>query len=63
MGQYILKRILWAVPVLLGVTFIAYAMLLATGDPAAALAGEHATPEMRAALRERLGLDDPLLVQ
>jgi peptide/nickel transport system permease protein len=38
-------------------------MLLLTGDPAAALAGEHATPEMKAALRERLGLDDPLPIQ
>jgi peptide/nickel transport system permease protein len=63
MTQYILRRLLLAIPVLLGVTFLAYSMLLMTGDPAAALAGEHATPEMRAALRERLGLDDPLPVQ
>jgi len=38
-------------------------MVLLTGDPAYALAGEHSTPEMRAALREKLGLDDPLPVQ
>lgn len=63
MTQYILRRLLLAIPVLLGVTFFAYAMLLMTGDPTSALAGEHATPEMRAAVRERLGLDDPLLVQ
>lgn len=63
MAQYTLRRLLLAIPVLIGVTFLAYSMLLMTGDPAAAMAGEHATPEMRAALRERLGLDDPLPVQ
>lgn len=63
MAQYILRRLLQAVPVLIGVTFFAYGMLLLTGDPTSALAGEHATPEMREAVRERLGLDDPLPVQ
>ena len=63
MIQYILRRLILAVPVLLGVTFIAFGMLLATGDPTSALAGEHATPALRAAIREQLGLDDPLPVQ
>ena len=63
MGQYILRRLVQLIPVLLGVTFFAYSLLLLTGDPTSALAGEHATPEMRAAVRERLGLDDPLPVQ
>lgn len=63
MAQYVIRRLLLAIPVLFGVTFIAYSMLLMTGDPTAALAGEHATPELRAALRERLGLDDPLPIQ
>ena len=63
MGRYILRRLIQLIPVLLGVTFFAYSLLLLTGDPASALAGEHATPEMRAAVRERLGLDDPLPVQ
>lgn len=63
MIQYILRRIFLAIPVILGVTFLAYAMLLATGDPTTALAGEHATPELREAVREKLGLNDPLLVQ
>jgi peptide/nickel transport system permease protein len=38
-------------------------MVLMTGDPTSALAGEHATPELRAQIREQLGLDDPLPVQ
>jgi peptide/nickel transport system permease protein len=63
MIQYILRRLILAVPVLLGVTFIAFGMLLATGDPTSAMAGEHATPALRAAIREQLGLDDPLPVQ
>jgi len=63
MGEHVFRRIIQAIPVVLGVTFLAYGMVLLTGDPASALAGEHATPAMRAALRERLGLDDPLPVQ
>lgn len=63
MTQYILRRIVLLIPVMLGVTFFAYTMLLLTGDPTSALAGEHATPELRQAVRERLGLDDPLPVQ
>ena len=63
MIQYIIRRLLLVFPVLIGVTFITFAMLLATGDPTSAMAGEHASPALRAAIREELGLDDPLLVQ
>lgn len=63
MTQYILRRLILLIPVVLGVTFFAYSMLLLTGDPTSALAGEHATPEMREAVRERLGLNDPLPIQ
>jgi peptide/nickel transport system permease protein len=63
MTEYIIRRLALAIPVLIGVTFFAYSMVLMTGDPTSALAGQHATPETRAAIRERLGLDDPLLVQ
>ncbi len=63
MTKYILRRLLLVIPVVVGVTFIAYGMVLLTGDPTSALAGEHATPEMRQQVRERLGLDDPLPVQ
>ena len=63
MIQYVLRRLLMAIPVLIGVTFLTFGMLLATGDPTSALAGEHASPALRAAIREELGLDDPLLVQ
>ena len=63
MTQYLIRRLILAIPVVIGVTFFAYSMVLLTGDPATALAGEHATPAMREALREKLGLDDPIFVQ
>jgi peptide/nickel transport system permease protein len=63
MIQYIIRRLLLVFPVIIGVTFLTFAMLLATGDPTSAMAGEHASPALRAAIREELGLDDPLLVQ
>jgi peptide/nickel transport system permease protein len=63
MIQYIIRRLLLVFPVIIGVTFLTFAMLLATGDPTSAMAGEHASPGLRAAIREELGLDDPLLVQ
>jgi peptide/nickel transport system permease protein len=63
MTQYLIRRLILAIPVVIGVTFFAYSMVLLTGDPATALAGEHATPQMREALREKLGLDDPIFVQ
>lgn len=63
MLKYILRRILQMIPVLLGVTFFAYSLLVLTGDPVSAMAGEHATPEMRERIREQMGLNDPLPVQ
>ena len=63
MTQYIIRRLLLAIPVIIGVTFVAYAMLLFTGDPTTALAGERATPELQALIRARYGLDDPVYIQ
>jgi peptide/nickel transport system permease protein len=63
MTRYLLRRLLLVIPVIIGVTAFAHGMLLLTGDPTSALAGEHATPELREAVRERYGLDDPWLIQ
>ena len=63
MTQYILRRLALAIPVILGVTIVTFGMLLLTGDPTSALAGEHATPEMREYIREKMGLDDPFFIQ
>lgn len=64
MLSYVIRRLLLVVPTLLGVTLIVFSMVrLIPGDPAIAIAGEHASAETISAIRERLGLDRPLPVQ
>ena len=64
MGRYILKRLLQLVPVLLGISLLVFAFLhLIPGDPALVLLGDRANPEQVAALRERMGLNEPLPLQ
>ena len=64
MLKYIVRRLLGAIPVLFGLSLILFAFIhLLPGDPAAAILGQHARPELVLALRHRLGLDDPLPVQ
>jgi peptide/nickel transport system permease protein len=64
MAQYILRRLLNLLPVLLGITLLVFTLLhLIPGDPAVVILGERATPEQVAALRERLGLNQPLPLQ
>jgi len=64
MAGYILKRLLSAVPVLLGITVIVFAiMALIPGDPATAILGSYATPENVEKLNRDLGLDKPLVQQ
>lgn len=64
MGRYISRRLLNLIPVLLGITLLVFAFLhLIPGDPATVMVGERATPEQVAALRERLGLNEPLPLQ
>jgi peptide/nickel transport system permease protein len=63
-GKYILRRLLAAIPVLFGLSIVLFAFIhLLPGDPAAALLGQHATPELTAKIREQLGLDQPLWQQ
>ncbi|MBI3978146.1 MAG: ABC transporter permease [Chloroflexi bacterium] len=64
MGQYILKRLVLAVPTLLGVTLITFAILrLIPGDPVRLMLGTDATPESIAQTRQDLGLDQPWPIQ
>ncbi|MDE2515210.1 MAG: ABC transporter permease [Rhodospirillales bacterium] len=64
MGSIALRRLASALPVLLLVSLITFAMIhLIPGDPAAAIAGSSATPDQIAAIRHNLRLDQPLLVQ
>jgi peptide/nickel transport system permease protein len=64
MHRYLIRRLLLTIPVLLGVATLVFSLIhFIPGDPAQAMLGEGAAPEDVAELRERLGLDRPLLVQ
>jgi peptide/nickel transport system permease protein len=61
---YILRRIASTVPVMLIVAALVFLMLrLTPGDPAAIIAGDNANADQIAAIRSRLGLDAPLVLQ
>lgn len=62
MGPYILRRLLLAIPSLLGISVVLFTVLaLAPGDPFEELAtNPNVPPEVRAALRAQFGLDDPI---
>jgi peptide/nickel transport system permease protein len=64
MHRYLVRRLLLTIPVLLGVATLVFSLIhFIPGDPAQAMLGEGAAPEDVAQLRQRLGLDRPLLVQ
>ncbi|MCU9850093.1 ABC transporter permease [Defluviimonas sp. WL0024] len=64
MLRYAVKRVALAIVILFTVMLAMYAMVfLVPGDPAALALGPRATPELKALLRERMGLDEPVLMQ
>jgi oligopeptide transport system permease protein len=65
MGRYIARRLLLTVPVLIGASFLIFALVYALpGDPIRALGGDRPlTPAVVAQLRDEFNLDDPLVVQ
>ena len=65
MGRYIARRLLLTIPVLVGASFLIFAMVYALpGDPIAALAGDRPlSPAVIAQLREDFNLNDPLWLQ
>ena len=64
MRTYILKRLLFVIPVLFGLSLIVFSiMALIPGDPAIAILGAYATPENVARINAELGLDKPLPIQ
>lgn len=64
MLKYVVKRTLWAIPTVLGVLIVLFCLTyLLPGDPASVMLGPRATPELVAALRARLHLDEPLLMR
>ena len=64
MLRYFLRRVLLAIPVLLGVATLVFSLIhLVPGDPAQAMLGDGAAPKDIAELRTNLGLDQPLFTQ
>ena len=67
MHKYILRRLLYAIPTLIGVSLVIFlAMRVVPGDPVAVMFGDDAElirPEDRAKIEADLGLSDPLVVQ
>lgn len=64
MISQIVNRLVISIPVLFGVLLLGFGLLiLVPGDPAIVMAGPTATPDVVAAIREEMGLDEPVLVQ
>ncbi len=65
MTRYLVRRVLWSAVLLLLVCALTFALfyLLPSGDPAQLRAGKNASPELVAAIRRQLGLDEPVYVQ
>jgi len=62
--RYIVGRLLQTIPVLWGASLIVFLLIrLIPGDAATVLLGSDATPENTEALREQLGLNEPIVVQ
>ena len=64
MFAYIIRRILATIPVMVVVALFVFSLLhLSPGDPAAIIAGDTATADDIARIRQKLGLDQPLYIQ
>lgn len=64
MGGYIFNRVLSTIPVMGVVAVLTFLLLrLSPGDPALIMAGDSASPEQISAMRDRMGLDEPIVVQ
>lgn len=64
MTKYIIRRLLYLIPVLLGVSLIIFILFnVVSGDPTPVLLGKNATAKQMAELREQLGLNKPLWAQ
>lgn len=62
--KYIVKRILIAIPVLVGVMLIIFLLLnVVPGDPITLMMREHIKPALIESMRQKMGLDDPVMVR
>jgi len=64
MGRYILRRLLWMIPIILGVAVLVFSLMsLSPGDPAKIVLGGNATEADYETMREQLGLNRPFIVR
>ncbi len=63
MIAYIVRRLIQGILVMLAVTFVCFVIFRFTGDPAAIIAGQDATPQQVEEVRQAYGLDRPFYVQ
>ena len=64
MLKYCIKRLLWMIPVVLGVAILTFTLMyFVPGDPTSTILGVDATQEDREAMRQQLGLDDPDIIR
>ena len=64
MATYLARRLIEAIPVIFGVSILVFLLIhMIPGDPAVAILGERATDDNVEAMRERLGLNEPLYEQ
>src|SRR5690349_3000279 len=64
MGRYLIKRLVGAIGVLLGISLITFVIIfLMPGDPARLYAGTHADQATVERIREEWGMNDPIFVQ
>ena len=64
MWKYVIKRLLWLIPIVIGVAILIFTiMYFVPGDPATVILSLNATDEEILAKRAELGLDQPYIVQ
>ena len=64
MGQFVVRRLLSLIPVLLGVSIVVFSLIrLIPGDPVIVMLGERARPADIERLREEMGFNRPIVVQ
>lgn len=64
MGRYVLKRLLWMIPIILGVAILVFTLMyFCPGEPEQIILGSFATEADYAAKREELGLNNPFIVR
>jgi peptide/nickel transport system permease protein len=64
MGNFVLRRLVLSLPVLIGIIFVTFSLArLIPGDPCTAILGEKATQQVCDAFKERVGLNKPIPIQ